>query len=519
MTFSFSALSCIYIFALVLAAKAFLSPVKRKDRRFPRPPGPKPLPVIGNLLDVPTDMPWLGYDEWFRKYGDIVSIEVLGQPIVLLGSLKRTSDLFDKRSSIYSDRVRMPMINELMGWDFSLAFMPYGHQWRRHRRMFNSHFNITASARYKPIHLQETQFLLGRLLESPDDFLHHVRHTFSATIMNSVYGIVIQESNDPYISTAEECLQGLAEAGVAGSFLVDLLPVLKYVPSWVPGAGFQRKATSWKMLNKQLVDKPFNAVKERLGQGKAKDCAVVKMLETVASDHQGLDEERTARNCAAVAYAGGADTTVSSAQTFFLAMALYPEVQKQAQAEIDAVVGNQRLPDFSDRDSLPYINAIVKETMRWQNVTPLSVAHATTEDDVYDGYFIPKGSIVIGSTWSIMHDPEAYPEPHEFRPERFLKDGKLNSDIRDPHVAAFGFGRRLCPGRWFSDNSLFTVVSCVTAVYDITRKADADGNVLPLEPGMTSGLLSYPVPFECTIKPRSKAAEALVRESQGVNET
>lgn len=82
--------------------------------------------------------------------------------------------------------------------------------------------------------------------------------------MNSVYGIDIQESDDPYISTAEACLQGLAEAGVAGAFLVDLLPFLKHVPSWIPGAGFRKKAAHWKQLNTQLVDKPFDVVKQRI---------------------------------------------------------------------------------------------------------------------------------------------------------------------------------------------------------------------------------------------------------------
>ncbi|KAF8655202.1 hypothetical protein AX16_003234 [Volvariella volvacea WC 439] len=496
--------------ALLIALKVWLSFAKRRDRGLPRPPGPKPLPLVGNLLDMPNELPWLVYDEWFKTYGDIVSIEVLGQPIILLGSLKRTSDLFDKRSSIYSDRVRMPMINELMGWDFSLAFMRYGLPWRKHRKMFSAHFNNAASSRYKPIHTKETRYLLGRLLSSPENFMHHIRHTFSATIMNSVYGYEIQESNDPYIITAEKCLQGLAEAGVNGAFLVDLLPVLKYVPSWFPGAGFQRKAANWRELNKDLVDKPFNAVKEKLVEGTAKDCAVVQMLESIGVGNLTTHEERVARNCAAVAYAGGADTTVSSAQTFFLAMALYPDVQRKAQAELDAIIGSHRLPDFNDRESLPYINAIVKETMRWQNVTPLSVAHATAEDDEYDGYFIPKGSIVFGSTWSIMHDPEAYPQPEVFNPDRFIKDGKLDPDVRDPATAVFGFGRRMCPGRFFSDNSLYLVVAAVLSVYDISPALDAHGQPIPLKPVMSSGLLSYPESFQISIKPRSNAAEALI---------
>ena len=162
-------------------------------------------------------------------------------------------------------------------------------------------------------------------------------------------------------------------------------------------------------------------------------------------------------------------------QALFLAMSLYPEAQKKAQAEIDAVVGPDRLPDFDDRNSLSYINAIVKETMRWHLVVPLgeffyhhiytllmhveAVPHMATNDDEYDGYYIPKGTNVFGNSWSvrriaptlhpyflnraILHNPETFDNPMEYRPDRYLKDGKLNPDVLDPDSVAFGFGRRL----------------------------------------------------------------------------
>lgn len=88
--------------------------------------------------------------------------------------------------------------------------------------------------------------------------------------------------------------------------------------------------------------------------------------------------------------------------TFFLAMTLYPEIQRRAHRELHEVVGSDRLPKFSDRDSLPYINAIIKESLRWIIVTPLGVPHSATEEDVYkDRYFIPRGSLVIGNIWYV----------------------------------------------------------------------------------------------------------------------
>jgi len=213
---------------------------------------------------------------------------------------------------------------------------------------------------------------------------------------------------------------------------------------------------------------------------------------------------------------GGADTTTSTVQTLFLALAMYPEVQKKAQAEIDAVIGPNRLPDFDDRSFLPYINAVIKESMRWNLVVPLALPHMATNDDEYDGYYIPKGTVMIGNAWSILHDPKSFNNPMEYDPERYLKDGKLNPDMMDPDSVAFGYGRRICPGRHLSDNTLYLTVSCLLAVYDIKPPVDSQGNIIKLKPDFTNGLLSFPAPFKCIIKPRTPEAEALIRDS--VNE-
>lgn len=115
-------------------------------------------------------------------------------------------------------------------------------------------------------------------------------------------------------------------------------------------------------------------------------------------------------------YTGGADTvraisiesstdysnikqTVSALSCFYLAMALYPEVQKKAREELDRVLGPNKLPTFDDRDKLLYIEAIVKETLRWHPVAPMGIPHLCTEDDIYNGYLIPKGALILPNIW------------------------------------------------------------------------------------------------------------------------
>ena len=129
-------------------------------------------------------------------------------------------------------------------------------------------------------------------------------------------------------------------------------------------------------------------------------------------------------------------------QTFFLAMTLNPGVVEKAQEELDRVVGKDRLPEFSDRDDLPYINAVVKELLRWNVPIPISLPVKTIQDDIYRGYSIPAGATVIENTWAVCRDSNIYPDPEAFNPDRFLKDGEINPLVFNPEDRVFGSGRR-----------------------------------------------------------------------------
>jgi len=123
-------------------------------------------------------------------------------------------------------------------------------------------------------------------------------------------------------------------------------------------------------------------------------------------------------------------------------MVLNPRVMEKAQEELVRVVGKGRLPDFSDWDDLPYINAIVKEIIRWNPPLPIGVPTRVTQDDVYQGHFIPAGATVVQNIWAICRDPSIYPNPETFDPDRFLKDGKIDPSVLNPEDRIFGAGRR-----------------------------------------------------------------------------
>lgn len=188
-------------------------------------------------------------------------------------------------------------------------------------------------------------------------------------------------------------------------------------------------------------------------------------------------------------------------------MTLYPEAQKKAQAELDAVLGPNCLPTLADRDSLPYVTALVDEVFRWQPVGPLAIPHRASADDVHDGFLIPAGSIVFANVWRMTRNPAAYPDPETFDPARFLGP----TPAPDPKDIVFGFGRRVCPGRQLALASVWLACAGALAMFDVCKAKDEAGREITPVPEMTSGTISHPKPFKCVIRPRSERAEALVR--------
>ncbi|KAF5334395.1 hypothetical protein D9611_013524 [Ephemerocybe angulata] len=409
----------------------------RKDGRtgLPFPPGPDGYPIIGNMLDIPSQKAEYAYADLSKQYGDMVYLESMGTKILMLSSVKRTKELFDTRSSIYSSRWTMPML-DAMGFRAYFSLQEYGPAWRRQRQLFHNHFNPTVVDRYHPLIMDETSLFIQDILANPGDFAKRTRSLFTSIILGSMYGIQPKGNDDPFITTPASTMEGFVVASVPGTFLVDLIPALKHVPDWVPG-------TKWKQIAKYYAGKnidtrvePFIHVQGQMKTGCAKPSALLSMLDNLppVGDPSRDTEIGYAMDTAAVGYLGMVLFIIS-----LLLVSMHPNVQKRAQDELDRVVGFGRLPDFNDRHELVYINALIKEIFRFHQPVPLGIPHATSEDDICDGYFIPKGTVVMGNAWEILHNPEDFPDPFTFNPDRFIKDGKLIKDVGDP---TFGFGRR-----------------------------------------------------------------------------
>ncbi|KAI0333732.1 CyP450 monooxygenase [Cubamyces sp. BRFM 1775] len=502
------------VLSLVLFYVRSLLDWKARSRGRPLPPGPRPWPLIGNVSDLPRFRPWRRFLELTNTYGDIVHLRVLGEDIIIIGSAEVANELLNKRSANTADRPLLAVI-ELSGQDVNFATFPYGQWWRRHRRSFWQQFHPGALSRYFPIQREGTHKFLASLLESPSQLRAKIAYTFQGVILKIVYGIDV-EPGDERLAIANAALESISQA-TPGNSIVEVFPFLRHAPSWFPGTGFQKEFAKSKVANYRLKDELFDEVKEAIERGEQRPCVAAELLERGRRIESGPDEEQVMKHVCAVAIEGSSDTTGYTLEGFFLAMAMHPDVQRKARAELDRVVGPNRLPDHSDSDELVYINAIVKEALRWHNVMPLGVWHRTIADDEYNGYFIPSGSMVLTNVWNILHDPNAYENPHDFCPERFIKDGRLDPTVRDPTDYMFGFGRRICPGRHLAIPSLFINIASILHVFDISPPLDDNGQPIPIKYEETHGLLSRPEDLRCTIKPRSSAAEALIREAQRTN--
>ncbi|KAK0193932.1 cytochrome P450 [Armillaria mellea] len=484
-----------------------LSSIRR--RGLPLPPGPKGLPLIGNLWDVPAEYPWLTYAQWAATYGDILYLDTPGNPTVVINSAQAAADLFEKRSGNYSDRPDFTMM-KLVEWGYNLAFMRYSNWWRMHRRMFHQYFQPRAIPAYYPVQMRATLVLLQQLHKSPDAFVHHVRHHAGSVIMKTVYGYDVDPNGDRFVELVDRALESVRNVANVGSFLVDYIPSLKYLPRWLPGANFRSLADTWRKDVKEMKDRPFMYASESMANDLLESSFVSENL--TKTKEIGMSENATQleiiRNTAAVSFIAGADTTVSVLLSTILAFLLYPDVQAKAQAELDAVVGATRLPNFDDRPELPYIEAILSEALRWNPVVPMGVAHRSMNADVYRGYYIPAGATVIGNAWAILHDEKDYPNPFVFDPDRFMpKDGKKTQP--EP-IAAFGFGRRICPGRYLALNSAWIAIASMAATLSFSKAVDSEGRILEPSDTFTDGALSFPMPFKCTIKARSAQAQELI---------
>lgn len=335
-----------------------------------------------------------------------------------------------------------------------------------------------------------------------------------------MYGYEIEKNGaDPLVKIIEHAMDNLSLAFVPLSWAIDAVPDIKHLPDSFPGTSYRKTAAEFRAINEQAADLPYEFVKRQMELKTNRPSYVSNLLESTRAKNGGnpnIDpqEEEAIKWTAVSMYAAGSDSTVATMESVIVAFLMYPEVVERAQEEIDRVVGVDRLPTFEDRNSMPYIDGIVKEAWRWNPVGPMGLTHKSEEDIFVGEYFIPKGSYLLPSLWWFLHDPKDYLDPEVFKPERYMEP--FNEP--DPSDLAFGYGRRSCAGRFFADASIYITIVQMLSVFNIRKDRDAYGNEIPVKLKCVAGMVNRPKPFAWKVEIRSEKHAALLRRIQSEQE-
>ncbi|EGN92403.1 hypothetical protein SERLA73DRAFT_117398 [Serpula lacrymans var. lacrymans S7.3] len=336
------------------------------------PPGPSSLPIVGNALEINSTAPWITYEKWGKTYGEIIHYRLFQQHVIVINSEQIARDLLEKRSYNYSDRPAL-LTTELLGWSLhSAGLMRYGNTWRQHRRFYHQSLRSSAALSYRPLQMRKIHELLVDMLEAPEDFVRHTETMAASIIISITYGYEAERRDDPLVSLVENVNDITMKAFTPeASAILTSWPFLLYLPSWFPGLNIKRVARGFPEMLNEMIEKPFQYTKSQMASNPAISCMVSDLLNEI-KDAPNYDElEQIMKGTAATSFSAAAETTATTLIDFILAMVLYPKVQERAQAEIDSVVDKHRLPNFEDRSSLPYVEAVLRETHRWRPVVPL----------------------------------------------------------------------------------------------------------------------------------------------------
>uniref|UniRef100_A0A0W0F6S8 Cytochrome p450 n=1 Tax=Moniliophthora roreri TaxID=221103 RepID=A0A0W0F6S8_MONRR len=489
-------------------------------RKMRLPPGPKGYPIVGNLFQLDSSRPWHTFVEWQKTYGtnlheenievtllaqcsgDIVHLRLFNQNIILLNSAKAAGDLLDDRAIKYSQRPRS-IVADYMTGGMLLVFLNLGTRWRAMRRAAHEALSVRAIARYHPILMRGGIRLAMGILKSPEECHNHVQRFTSSDIAAFLYNNPSQETVIPFLASFVDLI---SEAVLPGAYLANHIPLLEYVPDFL--AKWKRESREiFRVHSARFLDYFLN-VKEELSKKQEVGPSFCAMLVETHEQH-GLDDVES--SCCLFSLAGY-ETIAGAIDWLILAMIRFPEAQRKAQEELDNVVGHARLPTLEDMENLPYMRAV---TLRWRPTTPLGVLHAALEDDTYEGYFIPKDSLIIPNVLAMNHDADTYgPNPEEFRPERFLNEDGTEKpsppNTKEEGHYTFGFGRRTCPGRHLAFNTMLSLAIVLWAMH-LERGKDEFGVVEPLSTDdEASGVLSRARPYKVSSKPRFPEALELL---------
>ncbi|KAI1809557.1 cytochrome P450 [Poronia punctata] len=493
---------------LISAGVIRLYKMFREMNRPSRVPGPTLIPFIGRVHDLPIKYMWLKFHEWGEEHAGengFYMTEILGTKILVVTDEAVAEELLVKRAKYNSDR---PMIRSLVdskSTNGSMEYLPLmgkNEYWARQRRLTHAYLTEASNNHYHGIMDHEAKRWMVRLLENPEAFQFTLEDMASKVMCQLTW-------DDPSLS--EYCKKSawglLTQMSPAGP-LTNVITPLWHLPEIInPWKSAERKRHD---EQKEWWAERLNSVREKMKQGLQRPCFTSHYLER-GHKRSNISGDYEASCVLGMIALVGVFTVAGPLSYWLVSMVHHPEWQALVQQEIDEVCEG-RMPTLADAPKLPRLRACIKETMRWKPNVPTGVAHEMEADDQFRGYRLEKGTRILPLDWAFLRNPRKYPDPDNFRPERWLEPGWPTYQEPLTHyptikgLTSFGWGQRQCLGQTVTQDELIIACGALSWCFNLKFKRDpVTGEDIPVPLDKSNSLLIIqPDPFQMVFEPRSE---------------
>lgn len=466
----------------------------QRDRRLEAIPGPRTNRFYGLGLKLPPNAAAL-FREWANEYGELFRVRVGWYNWVVISSPEAVREILEKQAVSTSSKAPSPLGHDVVTGGMRMPTMPYGPRWRAQRSVVRHITSVPMTKEFIPSQEFETKQLLFDLANdngNQRNFYMHMRRFAFSIILTNTFGRRVRHIDHPDVHNAMRS-QAILRKTLPPYFIVDEFPPLQRLPEWLQPGRKEAEACAKEVL--EIKMNLWRSLEKQYEAGAAPTCYGREILANKQSWYdQGLTDEDLAWVAGGLVEAGF-ETSAATLNNLVLHLAANRHVQHKVQDELMRVVGPHRCPCFDDIKNLPYVRACVKEILRMNPILSPGIRQYASNDVLYKGQVIPKGTVLLANTAFLHFDPARFERPFEFMPERYLNHDLYSSEyaaMSDPYKRdhfTFSAGRRTCPGARVAENSLDIALAGMMWAFEILP---------PLENGvegkMDCGPSAYPNP-------------------------